>query len=309
MPANTSRRDFLKNSTALLGIAFAGFPVHLNKELPLLSFSTLGCPDWSFPDIVKFAAANGYSGLELRGVLRQLDLVQCPEFSNPLKIASSLSMMQSNGLKFVDLGSSCELHHSAIAERQKNLDDGKKFIDLARQLQCPNVRVFPNDLPKDQDRNATIDLIVSGLLELGDYAKGSSVSVLMESHGALVYSDDLAHIMKAAEHPNVGLVWDVVNMWSITREPPQTVYDKLKKYIRHAHIKDANIVNGKDEYVLLGKGQTPIFEGIDALYNGGYKGYYSFEWEKLWHPEIAASGNSHCGLPLGYEKTFPGMIC
>jgi hypothetical protein len=21
--------------------------------------------------------------------------------------------------------------------------------------------------------------------------------------------------------------------------------------------------------------------------NGGYKGYYSFEWEKLWHPEIA----------------------
>jgi hypothetical protein len=23
------------------------------------------------------------------------------------------------------------------------------------------------------------------------------------------------------------------------------------------------------------------------LYQGGYKGYYSFEWEKLWHPEIA----------------------
>jgi hypothetical protein len=30
-----------------------------------------------------------------------------------------------------------------------------------------------------------------------------------------------------------------------------------------------------------------MFEAIDILSNNGYKGYYSFEWEKLWHPEIA----------------------
>jgi hypothetical protein len=36
----------------------------------------------------------------------------------------------------------------------------------------------------------------------------------------------------------------------------------------------------------MGKGEAPIFEGIDALAGGGYPGYYSFEWEKLWHPEI-----------------------
>jgi hypothetical protein len=30
-----------------------------------------------------------------------------------------------------------------------------------------------------------------------------------------------------------------------------------------------------------------MFEAIDILYNDGYKGYFSFEWEKLWHPEIA----------------------
>ena len=36
----------------------------------------------------------------------------------------------------------------------------------------------------------------------------------------------------------------------------------------------------------MGKGEVPIFQAIDILYKGGYKGYYSFEWEKLWHPEI-----------------------
>jgi hypothetical protein len=25
---------------------------------------------------------------------------------------------------------------------------------------------------------------------------------------------------------------------------------------------------------------------VDLLRKDGYKGYYSFEWEKLWHPEL-----------------------
>jgi sugar phosphate isomerase/epimerase len=75
-------------------------------------------------------------------------------------------------------------------------------------------------------------------------------------------------------------------MWTITKEPPAQVYKKLKKYIRHTHIKDAQLADGKPQYTFLGKGEVPIFEAIDVLIKDGYKGYYSFEWEKLWHPEI-----------------------
>ena len=25
---------------------------------------------------------------------------------------------------------------------------------------------------------------------------------------------------------------------------------------------------------------------IEVLHSGGYKGYYCFEWEKVWHPEL-----------------------
>jgi sugar phosphate isomerase/epimerase len=64
------------------------------------------------------------------------------------------------------------------------------------------------------------------------------------------------------------------------------VYEKLKTYIYHTHIKDLKIIDGKERYVLLGKGETPIFEAIDILAKNNYKGYYSFEWEKMWHPEI-----------------------
>jgi len=83
------------------------------------------------------------------------------------------------------------------------------------------------------------------------------------------------------------LVWDVVNMWSVTKESPLNVYTQLKPYIKHTHIKDAKMVDNKPQYVLLGKGDTPILQAVDLLYKDGFKGFYSFEWEKLWHPDIA----------------------
>ena len=110
--------------------------------------------------------------------------------------------------------------------------------------------------------------------------------------------------MKAASHPHVGMVWDAHNMWSATKEPPAQVYATLKNYIRHTHIKDARLINGKEQYVLLGTGESPIFEAVDALAKGGYKGYYSFEWEKLWHPEIDEPEIAIADYPKAMKRHF-----
>ena len=282
----SNRKDFLQTSGVLLAMAVAGSSFDYKKKMPLLSFSTIGCPDWTFQQIVDFAAANNFKGIEIRGIQRELELTKCKEFSSPENILATGKLMAEKGLRFTDLGSSAAMHHSDSKERQKNLDEAKRFIDLAQKIQCPFIRVFPNNLPKDQERNATIELIIQGLIELGNHAKGSDVTVLMESHGELVHTSDLKKIMLSAEHKNVGMIWDIVNMWSVTKEPPAEVYSILKKYIRHTHIKDLKIVDGKEQYTFLGNGETPIFEAMDILYKDGYKGYYSFEWEKLWHPEI-----------------------
>jgi sugar phosphate isomerase/epimerase len=283
---HSTRREFLHSSAILAASAFATSSFDFTKYRPLLSFSTLGCPDWEFRQIVDFAAAHDYDGIEIRGIRRQLDLLQCSEFRSADNLKSTLRMMDDKNLRFADLGSSATLHFPEGPEREKNLDEGKRFIDLAAQLKCMYVRVFPNNFPKDQEKNATMDLISKGLLNLAVHAKGSHVSVLMESHGDLVHIDDIERIMQSAEHEHAGMIWDVVNMWSITREPPAEAYQRLKKYIKHTHIKDAKLAEGKLNYVLLGRGDMPILEAIDILSKGGFKGYYSFEWEKMWHPEI-----------------------
>jgi sugar phosphate isomerase/epimerase len=284
---NQSRRQFLQTSSVLLTAAIAGSSFETKKDKLLLSFSTLGCPDWDFPTIMSFAKQHGYKGIEVRGIKREMDLSKSPIFNTEESRVATLKLMEGNGLRFINLGSSTNLHLAQSEERKKNLDEARRFIDLAQQINCPYIRVFPNNFPKGQDRDTTIGLIVSGLKELGEYAKDKNVTVLMETHGEVVKMDDLERIMQSAAHPNVGLVWDITNMWTITKEAPAQVYDKLKKYIRHTHIKDAKHVDGKEQYTMLGKGEVPIFDAIDLLIKGGYKGFYSFEWEKMWHPEIA----------------------
>lgn len=297
------RKQFLQSSAMLLGATFVGNKLGLLKEKQLLAFSTIGCPDWTLSKIVDFAWKHNYNGIELRGLKRELYLPKCPEFSSA-NISVTLKLMKEKGLRFVDLGSSCTLHFAEGAEREKHIADGKAFIDLAQQLNCPNVRVYPNLLPKDRDKDEVMDFIVKGLLELGSYAKASGTMVLMETHGDLVWAHDIEEVMKGAAHSNVGLVWDFCNMWTVTKEPPAETYRLLKKYIHHIHIKDAKLVNGKPQYTRLGQGEVPVAEAIAALEKGGYKGYYSFEWEKLWHPELEEPETALADFPVALKKFF-----
>lgn len=305
MNEKQTRREFLQATSTLVAGSFGISSFTFKKNPPLLSFSTLGCPDWTLQQIVDFATQHHYQGIEVRGILRQLDLSKCKEFSKENKSAT-LKLMVDNGLKFVDLGSSCNLHIAEPQDRKKNLDEGKRFIDLAQEFNCPYIRVFPNNFPKEEEKNATMDRIAKGLLELADHAKGGNVSVLVESHGDLLFVEDLEKVMKAAENPHVGMVWDVTNMWIKTKESPTLAYEKLKKYIRHTHIKDAKMADGKIRYVLLGQGEVPIFEAIDVLALGGYNGYLCFEWEKLWHPEIEAPELAFANYAEVMNKHFQG---
>ncbi len=302
-----NRKEFLQTSALALAGLVVGSSFDPRKKSPLLSFSTLGCPDWTFQQIADFAVQHGYKGIEVRGIQRQMDLTKCPEFNTEENRKTTMALMRQKGLQFVGLGSSANLHVPEGAEWDKNMNEAKRFIDLAQQINCPYVRVFPNKLPPEEDKNTVIARMAKRLVQLGDYTKEKNVSVLMETHGDVVRIEDLTTIMQAANHSNVGLVWDICNMWTITKEPPAQAFQQLKKYIRHTHIKDAKLVDGKPQYTLLGQGEVPIFEAIDALQKGGYKGYYSFEWEKLWHPEIAEPEIAMAGYPVAMKKHFKSL--
>jgi sugar phosphate isomerase/epimerase len=251
-----------------------------------LAFTTLGCPDWSWEEILTFAAKNDYQGIEIRGVKRELDLPKSPVFATPAAIKLARQKAQDLNLNIVGLGSSATLHYIDKTKLDIEIQNGKRFVDLAQALGAPYVRVYPNNLPKEQDKVATMDHIAQGLVLLADYARKANVKILLETHGDLLQSMDILYVMRKANHPNVGLIWDMFNMWSVTKEDPASMYKALWPYIYHVHLKDAVYKDGKYQYVWMGRGESPIWSAVDLLHKDGYNGYYSFEWEKLWHPEL-----------------------
>ncbi len=275
-----TRREFVATgvATALLsGISFGA-----EQRLPL-AFSTLGCPGWEWTKILQFAQANGFAAIELRGIMGNMDLPARSEFS-PVKIAETKRQVAEHGLKISDLGSSSEMHTADPAERAKQLADARRFIDLASALEVPYVRVFGNQIRGP--REEVIARVVDGLHQLGEYAGPRGVTVILESHGDFVDSPTLKEVLTRANSKNVALLWDAHHTFVDGHETPEQTVAALGPWIRHTHLKDS-VPDGKGrKYVLTGTGDVPVERQVMALRAMGYKGYYCFEWEKVWHPEI-----------------------
>lgn len=280
----TTRRRFLRSAALTLAI-----PAWLRAAAPArrlpLAFSTLGCPRWPWKTILERAADWGYAAIEVRGILGELDLTKCPEFQASA-LAGTLRDLEALDLRVVGLGSSVRLHEPAAAQRTAQLEEGRRFIDLAARLGAPYVRVFGDKYVANEPKAATLERVIAGLRELGGHAKGSGVTVLLESHGDFNDSNTLGAVIAEVDLPTVGLLWDAHHTVVLGHETPATTWGRLGRSIRHVHLKDSR-PEGKDvRYVLTGTGTVPVRDTARALVQGGYRGYYSFEWEKLWHPEI-----------------------
>jgi sugar phosphate isomerase/epimerase len=278
------RRRFIQSVVAGVAASSGLWGRAADKKLPI-TFSTLGCPKWDWNTILTQAEALGYAAIELRGLQGEMDLGKRPEFSGT-RINKSLGEVEGRGLKIAGLGASSRMHESQPAIRAAQIDEGKRFIDLAHQLKAPYVRIFGDKIPDPKEREATIDRVIAGFRELGQYAKGSGVNVILESHGDFTDSKTLLQILKGAEMPTTGLLWDTHHTVVMGKEAPDVTFKTLGRYIRHTHIKDSKPEGNGVRYVLPGQGTVPLGEIVSVLAKGGYRGYYGLEWEKAWHPEI-----------------------
>jgi sugar phosphate isomerase/epimerase len=152
------------------------------------------------------------------------------------------------------------------------------------------VRVFGGKAESDKNPgpdDATKARVAAGLRELGKYSGPKGVTVIIESHDHFTSSATLKDVLTAANSEYVGLLWDAHHTFATSNEDPGFTVKQLGPWIRHTHLKDS-VGKGEDrKYVLTGSGNVPIEGQIKALQSIGYKGFYCFEWEKVWHPDLA----------------------
>lgn len=249
-----------------------------------ISFSTLGCPSWTWNEITSVAKDFGYEGIEIRGIENELYVPSAKPFKKE-SIQKTMANLKSLGLSICCITSGCLLHK----DDKDYVFEGKEYIDLASKLNVPYVRVLVDSEPQPSSE-VDINRATKNLSILSDYAKTKSVMPLVETNGIFANSDTLNKLLEGLDSDNVGVVWDIHHPYRFFNEPPSYTYNNLKNYIKHIHIKDSKIVDGKIKYVLTGEGDLPVKECMDLLKKDNFDGFLSIEWVKRWLKDLTEPG-------------------
>ena len=248
-----------------------------------LSFSTVGCPDWSFDDILSIAKDIGYGGVEIRGIADHLDAPRMTLFG-PQGIDKTMKKLADTGMEIPVMCSNAALCVNGAAA----IAEAKEYIDLAARLGVTYVRVMPT--PNPQPESCDMQVGIAAYRELCEYGCPKGVTPLIETNGALADSAVMAGFIRDTNHENSGVLWDINHTVRFFNESAADTMKNIGGLVKHVHLKDSVMENGGLVYKMPGSGDLPIRDCIAALKAVGYDGYYSFEWVKRWNPELTEPG-------------------
>lgn len=196
---------------------------------------------------------------------------------------------ESSKVRLLSYGTTCEFHSPDAAVRKQQVETGRQFVDLAHDTGAWGIKVRPNGLPKDVPPETTIANIGAALRELGDYGAGKGVEIWMEVHGAQTQAPPVsAAIMKAANHPNVGVCWNS-NPTDVVNGSVKPSFHLLKPWIKNVHINDlTNPYPWRELFALLQAAKWDRYTlceyGQEPKEPERFLRYYKALWTELCRP-------------------------
>lgn len=248
-----------------------------------ICFSTLGCPEWSFSEIISVASDLGYDGIEIRGIQRELYAPDIEDFKIPDQLEATKAQLKRLSLKIPCLTSSCNLNIESDVEK------AKAYVDTASALGTPYIRLLGDSAPEPSEK-ISLKVIMLNLLEIAYYSKDKSVTPLIETNGFFAKTKTLGAMFKELFDANVGILYDIHHPYRFFGEEPAYTIDNIGPYIKHVHIKDSVQYGRHIKYKMVGEGSLPIKETIRLLNNAGFTGFYSLEWVKRWDLTLEEPG-------------------
>jgi sugar phosphate isomerase/epimerase len=230
--------------------------------------------DWEVDRIIEVCKATGYAGIEFLQDFKQQHKLEADASAE--HVQGIKGKMAAAGLIVSSLTSCCVFHDPKEEERRRNIDQVKRVIDQAVSIGCDHVRVLGDRLPEDAaGRDAVIENVTAALRELGQYARPKGITVSIEAHGSFTDPAYATRVVKAADLPNVGIVFN--SQWRVGAESGWSlpvgaksiapIYDLLAPHITSIHthqMEQPDVTRYYHEFFRL-------------LARDGYKGYVSNE--------------------------------
>jgi len=237
-----------------------------------LCFSTLGCPGWSIVQVAENAAAYGYDGVELRiHGDRHVDPALTKKERHHVK-----DLFVSHGISIPTIAGYTTFCGDDTARLTSNKEALLRNAELAADLGAPYLRtVMGTDGEFTSRGEEVLRTACNAAYEMG-------VTVVLEIHGSIKSGKLMSKVLGAVNSPSLGVLWDIHHSVA-AGEPPEDTWQYVGQHVRHMHIKDATADNS---LVLMGVGVLPVAEVVKTALKNGYKGFFSFEWEKTWVPSL-----------------------
>ncbi|WP_248930000.1 sugar phosphate isomerase/epimerase family protein [Paenibacillus hamazuiensis] len=254
-----------------------------------LAFTTLGCPDWNLDTIIAKAKEFGYDGIDFRGLQGELELYRLQEFS--AEAEKTRERIAAAGLEVTCFSSSVKLF-AGPDEHEKHLEEVRQYARLCGIFGTRYIRVFGGKIG-DAGRDEAIAIVTRNARELIAAVResgGADVTLLLETHDDWTASEHVKAVMESVSDSGLAVLWDTHHPIRTLGENPDTTWQSISRWVQYTHWKDSSLKPAEEgggfRYRPMGEGDIPLRDIYRLLLASGYDGWFTFEWEKKWHPYI-----------------------
>jgi sugar phosphate isomerase/epimerase len=244
--------------------------------------------------VIDQAKTFGYDGIEWRG--------GHDGHINPSSTAAERATLRScsrdAGLIVHSITAYTSFTSQSTDKRRANVDELKRYSDLAAEVGARYVRAFAGEIPQGmQPHSQMIGWIADGLEAAAVYAQSVGIQIVLEPHDDFVRSVDVMQILAHLDASTLKVIWDVGNTYAVG-EDYREGYALLAPYIEYVHLKDGLRQGNTWRLCLLGEGDVPLRDILRSLVRVHFEGALCVEWEWAWHrelepPEIALLHSAH----------------
>ena len=145
---------------------------------------------------------------------------------------------------------------------------------LAENLGISNIGIHTSC----EDRKICADHIHGMLERIADHP----VSLLIESTGPYADTSRLRDLLNLFADDQLASTWNMYATCVEGREDAEQTITNLGAYVRHVHLHDYSLSQGHAEPELMGEGNLPLPELMNALRSVNYDGFVSLVWDPDW---------------------------
>ena len=238
-----------------------------------LSFSTRGWNKLGWDDIIASACEMHFGGIEVYNVYKTTGMTDVAGPFHDYSLVRSYRELREKKLNIPCFDTSNDIS----AADDAMVDEMKRTICLASDMHSPYVCVFA------RENNA--ETIRRNLNVLIPVASEKNITILIKTSG--IYTDTalLRDLLNEFACDQLAVLWDVHHPYRNNGETPAQSIKNLGAYVKHVHLRDSD---DADTYNLIGEGNFPIKQVMDALQSIDYDGFLSLEWKPDWMADITS---------------------